>query len=592
MLDATPTPDRIWKQLRVLTVFFALLGALGLAGTQASFPQSTTVAVSDLRRDWDGLLVGDFERPWPFKINKSALDQITVALPDGTELGRSPTRQALAVADSGSGFAVNRPEIVFRLDDATRASPEALLSVTLPVKTRDILYQLPLGIAAILFLMTWGGLRPTLRALWWRPAAAAGALLGIALAGFLGLRVASGAFVWLALLALLTGPLIAAAVALQARARAMETRSRARDALVSVALVVSTVLGTCVLFEAWLGLQSADLDRAAQASMAQEDWFQLPAEVVQVANSREEVLTLPDAWRRKEQTIEDASAAYTWHGALHVYDQWGFRRLNGPFPPKDPATLRTMVVGDSLTYGEGLAEEWTYSRILERSLQRSHRVEVINLGRNGFQSQDILWVLQNFLPRLHPDLVVYVVCLNDFLPSGEKQDPGYAFPLPIDWKTYLFERTSLAWLANDAYQGLLLALDVQRDFYDQILAGGEAYQRRFARDVAAMNQFVREAGLPPMIGIVFHQWPGGDPRGWDLVEVAEQALADAGFDLISVMSWRERFEDRILRVSRWEAHPNELAHSLIAKHLHERLLGHEKLGGYRIDDLVRDSGKP
>jgi hypothetical protein len=582
-MSTTPKPNQGARRLRLLALLFVLLGGIGLVGHFWFFPYRTTVAISDLKRDWDGFLVGEFSRPWPIRVNKRALDRYAVVLPDGTGLQRYATRSELALAESGSGFLVDRPQIIFRLDGAAQAlSGDAVLSVTLPTQTRDVFYQLPLGIAAALFLLSLLHVRSSasIRARWWRPVAVATGALLVAAAGSLGLSVAGGAAVWLALLALLVGPLIAAAILLRAGARGGQ--ARAFEPLIGLALGLAAVFGSCMVIEAWLGLQSANLGGTSHVSMVKEDWFQLPAEVVQVANSREEVLTLPDAWRRKEQTIEGASAAYTWHGALHVYDQWGFRRLNGPFPAKDPATLRIMVIGDSLTYGEGLAEEWTYSRILERSLQKSHRVEVINLGRNGFQSEDILGVLRQFLPVLDPDLVVYAVCLNDFLPSLQGEYASYAFPLPEDWKKFFLERTHLARLLDDAYQSLLLELNLRWDFFDDILAGEEIYQARFARDVAAMNRIVREAGLPPMIGIVFHQAPGGDPRGWDLIEVAERGMADAGFDLISVMSWRERFKDRVFPISRWEGHPNELAHSLIAQQLYETLLAHDKLREYRI----------
>jgi hypothetical protein len=105
----------------------------------------------------------------------------------------------------------------------------------------------------------------------------------------------------------------------------------------------------------------------------------------------------------------------------------------------------------------------------------SRRVEVINRDHNGFQSEDILGVLRQFLPVLDPDLVVYAVCLNDFLPSGQGQYAAYAFPFPADWKKYFLERTHLARLFDDAYQSLLLALDLRWDFFDDILAGEEIY---------------------------------------------------------------------------------------------------------------------
>jgi hypothetical protein len=120
------------------------------------------------------------------------------------------------------------------------------------------------------------------------------------------------------------------------------------------------------------------------------------------------------------------------------------------------------------------------------------------------------------------------------------------------------------------------------DFFDEILAGDKDYQARFTRDVAAMNRLALEEGLPPIIGIVFEHSPGGDPRAWHLIEIAEQAMEDAGFDVISVLPWRERFRKRRFPVSRWESHPNELAHSLIAEQLSERLLANGKLEDHRI----------
>jgi len=49
-------------------------------------------------------------------------------------------------------------------------------------------------------------------------------------------------------------------------------------------------------------------------------------------------------------------------------------------------------------------------------------VEVINLGAPGLQSEDVLQVLKKFHPVLKPDLVVYGICLNDFLESMQGQE--------------------------------------------------------------------------------------------------------------------------------------------------------------------------
>jgi hypothetical protein len=130
-------------------------------------------------------------------------------------------------------------------------------------------------------------------------------LLVVATAGFLWLRVADGPAVWLALLALLAGPLIATAILLRAEAKAARRQFRTWEPLVRLALVLGAVLGGCTLIEAYLDRQTAVLDSTTSHMLtADENWFQLPEEVVRLANARAEVRTLPDDWRRREETIE------------------------------------------------------------------------------------------------------------------------------------------------------------------------------------------------------------------------------------------------------------------------------------------------
>ncbi len=102
---------------------------------------------------------------------------------------------------------------------------------------------------------------------------------------------------------------------------------------------------------------------------------------------------------------------------LEVYNSDGMR-WDRPFPEKHEDVYRIMVVGDSLTYGQGLAEEWRFSNLAEQWLRQQFRIEFLNLGMQGSQSEDVLRVTKKHLPILRPNLVIYSVCLNDFLPSG------------------------------------------------------------------------------------------------------------------------------------------------------------------------------
>lgn len=88
------------------------------------------------------------------------------------------------------------------------------------------------------------------------------------------------------------------------------------------------------------------------------------------------------------------------------------------------AAHRVAVLGDSLVWGELLAQEDALPAVLGRA--QGPGVEVLNAGVTGFGTeQERLWYRRALRP-LHPDTVVLVFCLNDFLiqsgPYGQHGD--------------------------------------------------------------------------------------------------------------------------------------------------------------------------
>lgn len=90
---------------------------------------------------------------------------------------------------------------------------------------------------------------------------------------------------------------------------------------------------------------------------------------------------------------------------------------------KKPGTYRIIALGDSLTYGLGVRAHETYPEQLEQQLNgiarlvpRISRFEVLNLGVPGYSILQEFELLRTRGLDLEPDLVVLLVCLNDWQP--------------------------------------------------------------------------------------------------------------------------------------------------------------------------------
>jgi len=331
--------------------------------------------------------------------------------------------------------------------------------------------------------------------------------------------------------------------------------ANAATVVVSVALASLVLEGALRVYAGFQG--SAAL--TAPSGGAENKWAGV--------ESRHWLLSMPEEWRRREVEVPGAWRAYYWHGALHVFND-DHLRWSKPFPPKRDDTYRVMVVGDSFTYGVGIAVEDRFSDLVEKRLGADFRIEVINIGHPSFQSEDILAEIKKYLPVLRPNLVLYAVCLNDFLPSGVHPyppHPAHPFPLPEAFENWMITHTRVGALWSDLYDAALRRLHLRKDFYDDILADFAGYQRRFASDVAQMNEAVRAANLAPLVAMVVDQFPVYQGRGYRIARIAEDDFVKAGAEVIPSEAFYWDYSGRDFSVSRWEGHPNEQANWIWAE---------------------------
>ena len=261
-------------------------------------------------------------------------------------------------------------------------------------------------------------------------------------------------------------------------------------------------------------------------------------------------LVMPPSWQKRDLADIPGTDPFVWHGVIHQIDANGMRREE-PLPPKDPERFRIVVVGDSLTYGEGVELCYPASSSALQPIPGGGPEPRVR----GYGSEDVS-ISAPLRAKLEPDLVLGV-CLNDF----ERGDgSGSACLCPEADED-----------PHQANPGL------EPDFYADLLADFEARYRRFGEDVAAMNALVTGSGLPPMVAMVLDQGPRLDGPGRQLALAAERQLRAAGIETVDSEDFYRRYDGTNLAVSRWEGHPNEEAHAIWASELADRIRQHPDL---------------
>jgi lysophospholipase L1-like esterase len=167
--------------------------------------------------------------------------------------------------------------------------------------------------------------------------------------------------------------------------------------------------------------------------------------------------------------------------------------------PRRPGVARVVVLGDSFTEGQGVKEEDTYPRVLERLLKASGAaVEVVNFGRRGADFPALQQAFEEVL-ALDPDLMLYGMLLNDCETSASfrarhpfvterLEGPRQKLilmsgPPPFGARTALFVRRRLDQYRLDramrAWYGELYG-DVNREGWQRTQAAIEDMHRRMA----------------------------------------------------------------------------------------------------------------
>ena len=91
---------------------------------------------------------------------------------------------------------------------------------------------------------------------------------------------------------------------------------------------------------------------------------------------------------------------------------------------KSNNTFRIIIVGDSMTFGDGVLINETFSKVLEKKLNKfsNMKYEVLNFGVPGYNIMQVFGTIKYKIKNYDPDILIYAFFYND--PKFERNNPS------------------------------------------------------------------------------------------------------------------------------------------------------------------------
>lgn len=257
-------------------------------------------------------------------------------------------------------------------------------------------------------------------------------------------------------------------------------------------------------------------------------------------------------------------------------DALGLRSRNAEHGhlPRPAGEYRIGIVGDSITFGEGIPHtEDVYCEVLADLLnqrQESVPVRVFNYGVSAYSVKEMTATVRHRLPEVAPDLMVLAIIPGDFDLSRTPSVDRYGYNYNRRRSGFLARDSSfkralrkihLSYLLRDLRaRGLARKRATAEDSLTSALPAGFAYVREFA-------ELARDRGVSCLVMLL----PTIADKDYGLLPAELARLGIPHLDL----SWlRGEFTRQDYLASRFDRHPSALVHARIAEELARYILNH------------------
>lgn len=233
-----------------------------------------------------------------------------------------------------------------------------------------------------------------------------------------------------------------------------------------------------------------------------------------------------------------------------------------------PSELRVLFVGDSVTFGWGVAQENTFVELTAQTLESrlARPVSAINGGCGSYNSEQELSFVRRFLPTLAPNVVILTYVSNDagsisgkFDPWGRTSLVGKSPPEIVQllaWRSWTYRLAS-----HTARYALAPSRSAQ-------VARGPDWDVSF-RAIGEIARACREGGAK---FVVFLWRLDRDALTDSILDRLEESSRSESFLVADFGAVFQGLPRRELINSPVDSHPNEWAHQLAAEYIARTLV--------------------
>ncbi len=275
-------------------------------------------------------------------------------------------------------------------------------------------------------------------------------------------------------------------------------------------------------------------------------------------------------------------------GAYYRINSQGFRDYE--YSQKKPAGVyRIAVIGDSVTFGKGVLLEDTYTKILEKELPSlcNKKIEVLNFGVYGYNTEQEVAVIKEHVLKYHPDMIIMLYTLNDpdvefqFILSRveEKKTVSGSVKKFLNDHIYLYKIAARIYYTQSQIKKNknLSILTFYPKLHNKSYPGWKMVEQKFSE----MSDLSRYERIPIVLFIQpeLYKLSGEYPFAAIHAQVIAEAKA-RGIPAYDLFPYFKGGNPRELRVSNFEdRHPNKRGHKIIAEGIMDILAKNNFLKG-------------